>query len=222
MKIFLRNSSGFPCKININDGQLNKDFIIECDENLQEKEIELRQNEFDIYICLIYNLGDDLADCSADNRLKDKILNKLTKAASSVFDKLIFRVNCAYHISDISDGEMIEITSPVYLFGVYDILEFFELLPMEYVFPKLTLAGGSAKLTTAQGYDRRRFLKFSFKLGLICYGLTGLWKLPFQYYRVKHLSKDRVVFKKLKKFLSLSPEEQDKLLDKKTKMLEKY
>ena len=222
MKIYLKNSASASCRISINDGCQTKVFVIKSDEIPQEVALELNQNEFDIFISLVFDLSDDDFKSLGNNSLKDKLLVKLSKTFVGAIDKLAFKVDCAYRLSDINDGAIIEITSPVYFFDIFDVLEFFELLPMEYLFPKLSLNNGSIKLMSAKGQDRKRFLKYSFRFGFVYYGLTGIWKLPLQYQRLKYLSKDKVVFKKLKKFLSLSPEEQDKLLDKQTKILEKY
>ena len=222
MKVYIKNSTGTNCNIILNDMPAPNQFFVSCDEDKKLFECEVPSSEFDIEIKQIYDLGIDELNEIESNVFKDKVLKKLAKTVLNTFDKFIFRVDCRYHLSGICENEVIEIEALAYLFDTYDILDLLQLLPIDYCFTRLTPSNGSAQLVYAHGQNRSKFLSASYKLGLFTYGLLGLWKLPLQYSRVKHYTKDKVVTKKLKKFLALPVEEQNKKLDKQMKITDKY
>lgn len=221
MKLYVKNKSTFDIRMKVIHTVYPDEYTIKSlDDNEPLAEIAVDLSEFDLSLEFIFDYDMVSMDDVDRNTIKDKFLAKLSEKALSAFEKLIFRVDCSYHISGIYDGDTIEIDSPIYLFGVYDVLDFLEMMPVEYVFPRVRLHNGSAVLTAAVGQNRNKFLKASKRLALFYYGISGIWKFPFQYGRVKHLTKDHVVFKKLRKFLSLTPQEQEKKLDKQSKLID--
>ncbi|MFR5875221.1 MAG: hypothetical protein ACLUFN_01890 [Eubacterium sp.] len=222
MNYYLKNETGFDLSvIQINTVNPNECIVKNTEDDVPLTELVTDSNEFDLVVKFVFDYDAVSLDDVDANSFKEKILKKLSKKVLSSFEKLMFRVDCSYHISGVFDGDIITIDSPIYFFGAFDVLDFLEMLPMEYVFPRIKLQNGSAALIAASGQNKGRFLKSSKRLALFCYGITGILKFPFQYGRIKYLSKDKVVFKKLSKFLSLSYEEQEKRLNKQLNLIDK-
>lgn len=225
--ILYLKESVYDCKIIITDSHGERYYNISAvyGEERQPSSIvaEVYDNEFSL--CLIPMMAYTKSDIDEwePTGLKDKLAKKASKFLLSAMDKMILRVGCTYHIVGLEDGDRLDITLQSYAFGTFDRFDILELLPMCYTFFEVSNFNDYYKLTDAYETNRKDVLKFAKTLSLAdMLGnelLFTIFTYPIQVLRIKHLTKNKKIFKVLTRFNNLDFTEKQRFIEKQGKVL---
>ena len=215
----------YDCKIKITDSRGERDYYISAlseETNSSSIIVEIFDEEFSLSLTPIMANADCALDELEENNWKDRFAKKATRSLMNSFDKMILRVGCDYNIVGLQDGDRLDITMQNFAFGTFDVLE---ILPMVYSFFEVANFNNFYKLTDAYETNRKDVLKFAKKFALtemFVNGLLGILLIyPIQVGIIKHLSKNKKIFKTLKKFNNMSDNERQKFLEKQEKRFNK-
>ena len=141
------------------------------------------------------------------NTWKGKLLNKMERLSHSVIGQVILSVGCRYRITDVCDGDVINIYARVYGYNSEFSTDVLELLPVLYTFYEAESLNGHCTLINSFAGNRKTVIQSARKLTcLLDFGLRLLIIYPIQVGRVKRLTSKRKVRKTILKFLQLPPE----------------
>jgi len=184
-------------------------------------DVEIDGNKCDIAIAPIETDSNNLWKDTPPENFFDKIASKCGKKLVSYISKIILRVTCEYHLTDLKDGDCIDIIARQYVYDLWDNVNALEeIVPMAYAFYEIEYNGKRATVKQAFGTNRREVIKTSRPLAFMASSGYGLLLIlyPIQMIRIRHLSSKRKVFRTIKKFNKMTPEERKKFeerMDKK-------
>lgn len=112
---------------------------------------------------------------------------------------------------------ILNIRSQEYVFGTFDRFDLLELIPMAYMFYEISHSSSKFELIDAFETNRKDVIKYAKKITLINFGLHLIFTYPIQMGRVKHLTKNKKIFKTLYSFHNMSGAERQRIIDKKEK-----
>lgn len=219
------SESLYDCDLQITDMQGTRWFRIyvmdESDVQEQFLDIDVFGGEFELTVM------PQMADYrSAMNEFeesdwKDKLAKKTVNLLFSAFENMLLRVGCKYSIQGLQEGDTLNITGQQYVFGTFDRFDLLELIPMVYMYYEASWHGNRFRLLDAFGLNRREVVKSAKKLALMDLfgnGLFLLFTYPIQVGRVKHISKNKKIFKTLCKFNDMDEAQRQRILDKQEKL----
>ncbi len=222
MKLLLvLKESLYDCKIHITDSMGNRDYYLYalCEDTapLPSVEIEFFDNNFILSLIPIMPNTDSIINEVEENTWKDKFSKKATKALFKTISHTFLRVGCDYLITDMQDGDRLDIDLQHYPFDTSDIAMALDLVPIEYMFFEVSNFNKRFELTNAYATNRKDVLRFAKTFifsEIIGEGLFGFFTYPIQMHRIKRLTKNKKIFKTLAKFNTSSDMEREKILDK--------
>ena len=176
-------------------------------------DVEINGSECDIAIAPIETNPENLWKDTPPENFFDKIASKCGKKLVSYISKIILRVTCEYHLTDLKDGDCIDIIARQYVYDLWDNVNALEeIVPMAYAFYEIEYNGKRATVKQAFGTNRREVIKTSRPLAFMASSGYGLLLIlyPIQMIRIRHLSSKRKVFRTIKKFNKMTPEERKK------------
>ena len=195
------------CKIQVTDSVGSRDYYINApyddDLPLPSVTVEIFDNEFMLSLFPLMADTDSIINASAGNTLKDRFAKKATKAIFKATEKIFLRIACEYRITDINDGDRLNIDMQHYSFGESDLHDALDIIPIEYMFFEVTNFNKRFGLTNAYATNRKDFLKYAKIYSLTCSAGEGLWDFlliyPIQSFRTRWLTRNKKVFKTLSK-----------------------
>lgn len=224
MKISIAlKESIYDCKIRITDSAGSRDYYIKLEDTCNIITAEVFNSDFTISLIPVMAEITPIINEIEENTWKDKLAKKASNILVNLLEKMVLRVGCDYAVCNISDGDRLDITLQNYIFDTFDRFDLLELLPMCYAFFEVANFNKFYKLKNTCGLNRKDVIKFarSFALGdILGNGLFGvLFSYPIQVFRIKHLSKNKKVFKTLRKFNNFTDDERQAFLNRQDKYL---
>lgn len=227
---FVLKESIYDCKIKITDshGERYYDIPASREEGVHSPSIIAEVFDTECSLSIIPMPADiaPILNELEENDWKDKLAKKATRFLMNSLDKIILRVGCDYHITDLQDGDRLDITLQDHIMGTPTQFEILEFIPMFYSFFEVSNFNSFYKLTSAYEINRKDVLKFArtFAFSQILGNgwLATLVIYPIQVSRMKRLSKNKKIRKVLIKFNNLSDEKRQRFLEKQEKILEKF
>lgn len=206
----------FDCYMNITDSHGSRSILLESRSPVEDGKhyIDVEVYDPDFSLVLVPKISKSAAAYSSSDQ--NGVLGKLERgiwgALSSITDKAFLQVGCKYRVSDAAEGSLLIIESQSYFFDTGGIFEwFFEWLPTGYAF--FEAYRGSMRLEPLDAFalNRGDVLKSTRMLSLLIPD-TALF-YPLQMLRVRHLTKNKKVFKTLQRFHFMTPDERRRILD---------
>ena len=218
-------NSIFSCNIRVTDANGARFYHVPQTDPFgttpQFLDVEINGSECDIAIAPIETNPENLWKDTPSKNLFDKVASKCGKKLVSYISKIVLHVTCEYHLTDLKDGDCIDIIAKQYVYDLWDNFNALEeIVPMAYAFYEIEYNSKRATVKQAFGTNRREVIKTSRPLafaGSAGYGLL-LILYPIQMIRIRLLSRKRKVFRTIKKFNKMTPEERKKFeerMDKK-------
>lgn len=135
------------------------------------------------------------------------------------------RVGGRYRIDQMQDGDKLDIVLQPYILGTFDRHNLLGLYPVAYVFFEVFHFNKRFKLTTAFGVNRKVVVRTAKGITIagalgIEFLLTMMFAYPIQIGRVKHLTRNKTIWKKLVKFTNLSDQERQLFLERQDRFIE--
>ena len=223
MKIsIMLKSSLYDCKIQITDSMGIRDYYITApyddDSPYSSVTAEVFDNEFTMSLIPVTANINPIIDSSEGNTLKDRFAKKAAKALFRTAEKIFLRITCEYSITGIDDGDRLDIDLQHYSFGVAEIHDTLDIIPIEYMFFEVSNFNKRYELTNAYATNRKDFLKYAKMYSLACSAEDGIFGFlfiyPIQSLRTRWLTRNKKIFKTLSKFNSLNDIERRKMLEK--------
>ena len=218
-------NSIFSCNIRVTDANGARFYHVPQTDPFgttpQFLDVEINGSECDIAIAPIETNPENLWKDTPSKNFFDKVASKCGKKLVSYISKIILRVTCEYHLTDLKDGDCIDIIARQYVYDLWDNVNALEeIVPMAYAFYEIEYNGKRATVKQAFGTNRREVIKTSRPLAFMASSGYGLLLIlyPIQMIRIRHLSSKRKVFRTIKKFNKMTPEERKKFeerMDKK-------
>lgn len=144
----------------------------------------------------------------------EKVFLKFTEKFASVANDMLLHVGCRYIVNDLQDGDVIDVTCRNYSVSGSDQMFIFDLYPVVYLFFELSKNDRRYEPLDIIPINRDKVLKSARVLALADFGLHLIVTYPFQVGRVKRLTKEKTVKKKLKAFNVMSEEKRKKILER--------
>lgn len=220
---FILEDSCFDCNFRIRDLQGERDYYIRSaiSENMQFNylDIEVFGSDFDLSVIPI--IPDYKKDINNEKvkGLRDKLVKKASSKIFLTCIDMLLRIGCTYQIKGLSNGDVVNIKSKQYVFGIIDRYDLLGLLPMVYMFYEVSYGGKRFELKNAFGVNRKEVIKTARIILLMNFGINLIFTYPFQIIRVKHLTKNRKVNKILMMFNCMNDKQRQKLIDKQENFL---
>lgn len=144
----------------------------------------------------------------------EKVFVKFTEKVASVANDMFLHVGCRYCVNDLHEGDVIDITCRNYSVSGSDQMLIFDLYPVVYLFFEISKKGRRYEPLEITPINRDKVLKSARVMALADFGLHLIVTYPFGVGRVKRLTKDKAVAKRLKAFNSMSEEKRKRILDR--------
>ncbi len=210
------SKSIYNCNLRIDDIMGTQNFLVRLDDSEVETavlEIDVCDGDFELTVTPVSPDYESIFNDVGANGWKEKLAVKLGSGLFSMLDKTMLRVACKYRLTGLTDGDTVYIQGQEYVFGWFDKFDFFELIPMMYMFFETSCRGRRFTLLSAYETNRRDVVKSARQIMLLNY--ENILIYPIQVGRIKRLSKNKKINKTLMKFNTLSDEEREKILLKK-------
>ncbi len=212
----------YMCDVTVKDSVGNVIRYVDSEDD-QPMTTELNVAEGDLELTVIpqmVNYKKVVSEIEAEN-WKEKLAKKIAGKLLSAVDKCLLRVGCKYNIRGLKENDTVYLCQKEYLCTAFDRLVLLELLPVTYMFFEAFHNGYRCQMTDAFGTNRKDVISFSRKITLANFGFHLIFTYPFQVGRIKRLTSDRKVKKKLIGFNRMSDEQRQKLLNRMEKMANK-
>lgn len=222
MKItFMLKDSSCDCKIQITDQQgIRYYYITTSHEDVTTNRyitVEIFSDEFDLMIVPITPDFNSMIEDVETRSWMDRVAKKAAKVLGEAVDKGALRVGCNYYIKGLQDGDRLDIDLQSYIFGTFAQYLWLDLPPMIFVYYEVSNFNNRYEPYNAFGINRKDVIKTyrafafadSFDLGL----LFSLISYPILMGRIRHLSKNKKIFKTIRKFHNMSEEQRQKVLE---------
>lgn len=144
----------------------------------------------------------------------EKVFLKFTEKFASVANDMLLHVGCRYIVNDLQDGDVIDVTCCNYSVSGSDQMLIFDLYPVVYLFFEVSKNDHRYEPLDIIPINRDKVLKSARVMALADFGLLLIVTYPFQVGRVKRLTKEKTVKKKLKAFNVMSEEKRKKILER--------
>ncbi len=144
----------------------------------------------------------------------EKLLVKFADKFASVANDMILHVGCRYLVNNLCDGDILDITCRQYSVSTDNQMFIFDLYPVTYLFYEISKKQKRVEPLKVWTVNRDRVLKSARVMALADFGLHLIITYPFQVGRVKRLTRDKKVAKKLRAFNAMSEEKRNKILEK--------
>jgi hypothetical protein len=144
----------------------------------------------------------------------EKVFLKFTEKFASVANDMLLHVGCRYIVNDLQDGDVIDVTCRNYSVSGSDQMLIFDLYPVVYLFFEISKNDRRYEPLEITPINRDKVLKSARVMALADFGLHLIVTYPFQVGRVKRLTKEKTVKKKLKAFNVMSEEKRKKILER--------
>ncbi len=221
-------NSLYACNIRVTDATNTRYYHVEQGDVLKGApsflDVEIDGCECDITIAPIMPSANFVWDDKAPkNSFWNRLADKCGKSLLSLIDQSILRVTCEYHLCNLKDGDCVDIVAKEYAYATWDKWGIFELLPMMYAFYEVEYNSKRAPLKQAFGTNRHDVIKTARKLALLDvlgWVLGALLTYPIQVGRIRYLSGKRKVFRTIKKFNKMTPEERRQFEERTEKAME--
>ena len=204
-------NSLFSCNIRVNDSKGARFYHVPQTNPFVTTphflDVEIDGSECDITIAPIETGSENLWKDTPSKNLFDKVTSKCGKKLVSYISQIILRVTCEYHLTDLKDGDCIDIIAKQYVYNGWD-----EFVPMAYAFYEIEYNGKRATVKKAFGTNHRDVIKASRPLAFGASAGYGLLLIlyPIQMIRIRYLLGKRKVLRAIKRFNKMTPEERKK------------
>lgn len=213
MKIFLRFVDQFgdvDLKYQDADGEHSLPVAMDMGNNLREIDILGDSLEITVKPTKL-DLGISKEEITGT---AEKVFLKFTEKFASVANDMILHVGCRYIVNDLQDGDVIDVTCRNYSVSGSDQMLIFDLYPVVYLFFEVSKNDHRYEPLDIIPINRDKVLKSARVMALADFGLHLIVTYPFQVGRVKRLTKEKTVKKKLKAFNVMSEEKRKKILER--------
>lgn len=213
MKIFLRFVDQFgdvDLKYHDAAGEHSLPVAMDTENNLREIDILGDSLEITVKPTKL-DLGINKEEVSGT---AEKVFLKFTEKFASVANDMLLHVGCRYIVNDLQDGDVIDVTCRNYSVSGSDQMLIFDLYPVVYLFFELSKNDRRYEPLDIIPINRDKVLKSARVMALADFGLHLIVTYPFQVGRVKRLTKEKTVKKKLKAFNVMSEEKRKKILER--------
>lgn len=224
MKIhFVLSGSIYDCCLEITDPQRTQKHRIHVTEDAAYHTLNVDVAEGDLYVTVTPVPADmnSALEGIAEATWKDKLIKKSVGVLYTAVENTLLQVGCQYWLRNVQHDDVFELKQEGYIPDTLDHLGLLELFPVSYSFFDLTRRGSRFELLDAFGTNRRQILRAARLTTLLEAGLLLIITYPFQMYRVRHLTKNRRIFKSLHKFNAMTPEQREKFLKKQEKFVDR-
>lgn len=213
MKISLRFVDQFgdvDLKYQDADGEHSLPVAMDTENNLREIDILGDSLEITVKPTKL-DLGINKEEISGT---AEKVFLKFTEKFASVANDMLLHVGCRYIVNDLQDGDVIDVTCRNYSVSGSDQMLIFDLYPVVYLFFEVSKNDQRYEPLDIIPINRDKVLKSARVMALADFGLHLIVTYPFQVGRVKRLTKEKTVKKKLKAFNLMSEEKRKKILER--------
>lgn len=218
--LVLKNSI-CDCKLQITDTQGSRYYLIPAAQEETTDvyfSMEVFGETFDLNVIpLVADLQPTLNEWE-ENTWKEKLAKGLFTTMTALLDKTVLRVGCRYHITNVQDGDRLEIEMQGYRFGTTAMWDLLGLLPMMYVFFEISCFNQRFEPLDAYETNRKDVVKSAKMLAaseVLGNGFFAtLITYPIQVGRIKRLSGHRKIFKTVHRFYGMSEEKREALMKK--------
>ncbi len=214
----LMRGSMYDCKLKITDVQGTRYYLLPlADDVCPSITVDVFDDAFDLEVLPLMPDVQQLLDEVETNSRKEKFAVGVTRALSAIADHMLLRVGCRYHITDLQDGDRLDVELQEYPFGLFDRFGLLELLPMIHMFFEVSCFGKRYEPIDAFETNRKDVLRaakmmaFSGGIGNGC--LWGLISYPIQMGRAKWLSSHHTIRRTVLKFHRMSDAERERLME---------
>ncbi len=231
MKITLALSESiYDCKIEITDSNGSRDYYIPALEvgadTASYVTADIFDNDFDLKLTPVaINIKPTLGELE-DTNWKDKFAKKTVDVLFSFVNKIMLQVECTYRVENVQDGDRLDINLQAYVFGRFDRFDLLELIPACYIFFEASSFNSRYRLTEAKAKNRKEVMRSARGLALTDLLGNGFFETliayPIQVNRMRYITSDKTVKKRLTRFNNLSESERQKFLDKQEKFFDRY
>lgn len=155
--------------------------------------------------------------------LKDRFLYKLTKKFAEKIPELAVYTAVTYELKSDYDNVTVELTDSSDTSCCGKIADFFDMVPVAYMFSKAETSFGSLRVTDVKHTNRKQYLRLIRKVMLfIEWGLIfpDLFFFIPKYILAKLLSSNPYIARRIKKLYAMSSEERIGYLQKREKELD--
>ncbi len=213
MKIFLRFVDQFgDVDLKYHDAAGEHSLLIAMDTENNLREIDILGDSLEITVKPTkLDLGINKEEVSGT---AEKVFLKFTEKFASVANDMLLHVGCRYIVNDLQDGDVIDVTCRNYSVSGSDQMLIFDLYPVVYLFFEVSKNDHRYDPLDIIPINRDKVLKSARVMALADFGLHLIVTYPFQVGRVKRLTKEKTVKKKLKAFNVMSEEKRKKILER--------
>lgn len=216
LKIEMKESI-YDCRLQIRDGYGSRSVLLNSMEAPLETEVDLFGGDTElVFLPAVPNIDPALKDVE-ETTWKDKLVKKAAKTIFSLLDFCLL-VGCRYQSSTLQDGDRLTVNLQTYAFGAFDRWWLLELYPMMYMFFEIDKDDQRLLPESAWGINRKKVIRHAKNISLLelfDWGfLFSLLRRPFQVGRVRYLSKNKTVNRKIMKFSRLTEEDRKRFLEK--------
>lgn len=176
-------------------------------------------NTFTAELLPVNDIGEIQPDKLEKESFKDKLLRKATNKFLKKIPEMALYSAVTYELQDVTSDTVVELESSVYSSCDGDIADFFDMMPVVYLFAKAESADTKINAIKAKNTNRRRFLKLFRRILLFLnWGMLFLNLFEFipNYAVLKFYATDFYVTRLLKKLYALSKNEREYLIAKKS------
>lgn len=212
----------YNCKISITDNHGARTFFINSsleETELEPLEVDLVGDTFELTVIPVMADYKTMLNEIEQETWKDKVAVKIGNFLCSTVNNMLLRVGCTYRLTNLKDGDTINIATQGYLFSVWDRWDFFGLLPMMYTFYEVSCASHRFTLLQAFAINRTDVIKSAKKLALVDFGIALIVTYPIQVGRVKRLASNKKISKTLKKFNQMNDAERQRFFEQQEKFM---
>ncbi len=224
MQVFLHLSKSLcDCDIIVEDAVGMRNFFVNLKET-EENGVELLEadvigDRFELTV--IPKMKDYKAafDNMHVSDWKDRLAKNVGNTLFSLAENMLLRVGCKYRISGLKDQDTVFLRDREYVFGTFDRFDFFDLIPMAYLFFEASCNGRRCEISDAFEINRKEVVSLSRKITLMDFGMHLIFTYPIQVGRIKKLTSNKKIRKTLKKFNQMSEDEREKVIAKQEKFM---
>ena len=160
--------------------------------------------------CELLDAFKDIDDIEKPEKLKDKIFYKLTKTFVEKMPEMVVQLDVDYEISDVTGDVTVDFTEGTYVAGNGKLADFFDLMPVGYIFPHIITSCGRVSVLKTEAVNKKKFLRLY--RNVLLFVNSGLILVDWfffipEYLYIKFLVSKFNIEKKLKKLYSMSPAE---------------
>lgn len=162
----------------------------------------------------------DLLDGFEDEKpekLKERILYKLTKKIVEKIPEIVLNVKVTYEISEISGNISVDFTEGTYVVGGSRIAEFLDFLPVSCMFPHVLTSKGTVAVKKTESINKKKYLRLYRNMLLFMnsgFILIDWFLFIPEYLFIKMLSADKIIEKCTKKLYCMSVPERILFMEK--------